>query len=144
MISASIYNSNMTGRGGQIKYDYWTPENPTNEGPGPFLIADRDGVRYGHLMSYFNGSYFKMRTITLGYSFNRNMLQKINVSRARLYVTAQNPFVILSPFKKYSGMDPEPNGRANTGTRAQGNQTLQVGGTNPATRSFILGLNLTF
>jgi hypothetical protein len=70
-----------------------------------------------------------------------------------MYVTAQNPFVMFSPFHKESGLDPETNsvGSQNvsstgaiSGNNALLNRMLIVGYNTPSTRNYIVGLNLTF
>jgi TonB-linked SusC/RagA family outer membrane protein len=50
-----------------------------------------------------DGSYVRLKTITLGYSLPKSVLSKIKLSGLRIYVTAQN----LLTFTKYSGYDPE-------------------------------------
>jgi TonB-dependent starch-binding outer membrane protein SusC len=85
-----------------------------------------------------NGSFFRIRNITLGYSFPDKMIEKLNISRLRVYATVQNAYV----FTKYRGYDPEvssSHGGANTG--------LIYGydyGSYPQPRIFTAGVNLTF
>ena len=50
-----------------------------------------------------NGSFIKLKTMTIGYSLPQNLLQKVNVRRARVYMQAQNLFTITG----YTGADPE-------------------------------------
>lgn len=58
-----------------------------------------------HASDYFieNGSYFRCNRITLGYSFNKNLLSKIHVESLRLYMGVKNPFTITG----YSMFDPQ-------------------------------------
>lgn len=82
-----------------------------------------------------DGSYLRIKNVTLGYSFNKELLERVHVSSLRLYVSAQNLFT----FTKYSGLDPEVN--------YGGNDTYQVGTdffTFPQARSLTVGLNLKF
>ncbi len=55
--------------------------------------------------SYFieDGSYFRIKTITLSYNIPSNWIESININSARVYVTVQN----LYTFTKYSGYNPE-------------------------------------
>jgi hypothetical protein len=55
--------------------------------------------------SYFieNGSYFRIKTITLSYNLPEKWVESIRFNSVRLYVTAQNLFT----FTKYSGYNPE-------------------------------------
>ena len=50
-----------------------------------------------------DGSYLKIRDITLGYTFNSLNLKKLHVENLRAYISAQNYFT----FTNYSGLDPE-------------------------------------
>lgn len=82
-----------------------------------------------------DGSYLRIKNVTLGYTFNKELMQRIHVSSLRLYVSAQNLFT----FTNYSGLDPEVN--------YGGNATAQIGTdffTFPQARTFTAGLNLKF
>ena len=59
----------------------------------------------------FDGSYTRIKNLTIGYSFNDNVLNRINASKLRIYATAQN----LATFTNYFGLEPEV-GSVNTGT----------------------------
>ncbi len=50
-----------------------------------------------------DGSFIKCKSVTLGYTFSKDLLQKVHVSSLRIYATATN----LYTFTNYSGMDPE-------------------------------------
>ncbi|MDE6074001.1 MAG: hypothetical protein K2F80_05325, partial [Muribaculaceae bacterium] len=52
----------------------------------------------GRPWAYFveNGSYAKLRTLQLGYSFNHKLLSALHMSRARVYVSGQNLLTIKS------------------------------------------------
>jgi len=52
-----------------------------------------------------NGSYIRLKTVTLGYTFPSEMLKKIKVDKLRIFMNAYNLFVIT----KYDGWDPEVN-----------------------------------
>ena len=88
-------------------YDYWTPTNPTNAFPRP---------HQGHSMSneqkqslqYVDGSFIKIKNITLGYTVPRRVLKKVGMSNLRVYGTITNPF-IWRKSKMLKGMDPENN-----------------------------------
>ena len=82
-----------------------------------------------------NGSYLRVRNITLGYRFSDKLLQKISIQSARFYFTAQNPFLITN----YSGYNPEANIMGGDPTTPGVDQ-----GTYPTARTFILGINFGF
>jgi hypothetical protein len=135
------------GRRGQIKIDYWTENNPTNAYPRPGGPTEGDNPRFASTLAYFDASYVKINTITLGYNFRGSWMEKSNISRLRLYVTAQNPFIFASPYYSETGLDPQPNSRGNqnqaTGSIVPSRQNI-VGYNTPSTRNYIVGLNLSF
>ena len=69
-----------------------------------------------------NASFLKVKNITLGYTFEKNFLNKFGCKHLRLYATVTNPFV----FTSYKGFDPE---WANAGVKQDGPSTInyQVG-----------------
>jgi len=149
LYSSAGYLNMMSGRRNNVKIDYWTPENTDATYPKPGGIASGDNPKYASTLGYFDASYLKIRTISLGYNFDNNSwLKDIGVSRLRVYLTAQNPFVLFSPYKKESGMDPETNSYGNENAAVAYSQNLRrlltLGTNAPATRSYLVGINLTF
>ena len=141
------YLNMLTGRRNNIDVDYWTEDNPTNAYPKPGGIESSNNPKYGNSLGYFSASYLKVRTITLGYNFNQPWLKKAGITKARVYATIQNPFVLFSPYHDESGMDPETNsyGDENQAVTSFYKQRLLVVGYNtPSTRNWLLGLNITF
>lgn len=141
------YLNMLTGRRNNIDVNYWTEDNPTNDYPKPGGIESSNNPKYGNSLAYFSASYLKVRTITLGYNFNQPWLKKCGISKARIYATVQNPFVLFSPYHDESGMDPETNSYGNENqavTSFYKSNMLVVGYNTPATRNYILGLNITF
>ncbi len=88
--------------------------------------------------SYFieDGSYLRVKDITLSYNISTKVLKKIGLSRLQPYLTAQN----LLTLTKYIGMDPEVNQWANSSSSVQGIDW----GTYPHSRSFVFGVNVEF
>lgn len=87
--------------------------------------------------TYFveDGSYLRVKSISLSYNIKSNFLTKIGVSRLQPYFTANN----LLTWTNYSGMDPEVNQWGNSGA-IQGIDW----GTYPHSKSYVLGVNLEF
>ena len=82
-----------------------------------------------------DGSFLRLNTLSLGYTFPKELSSKISASNIRLYVTANNVFVLT----KYSGQDPEASTRTNT------NLTPGVDfSAYPRSRQIAFGLNLKF
>ncbi len=139
------YLNLLNGRNGNVKVDYWTPENTGAKYPNPESIRSGDNLKYANTLGYFSASYMKIRTITLGYNFNQLRDRNINL---RVYVTAQNPFVMFSPYHKESGMDPETNSFGNENAAVNMSENLRriltIGTNTPSTRNYLIGVNLTF
>jgi TonB-linked SusC/RagA family outer membrane protein len=108
--------------------DAWSPENPGGKVP---IISTSDNNGNFNASDFYieNGSYLRLRNITLGYSLPTSVTKKLKTGSIRIYGTANNLFTITD----YSGFDPEI-GMDNNG--------LDVG-RYPQARSFILGLSLT-
>ena len=60
-------------------------------------------------MYYVDGSFIKFKNITLGYTFPRQILQKLGMTKLRLYGTITNPIIIAKEHSLLKGMDPESN-----------------------------------
>ena len=147
--SSSGYLNMLSGRRGNVDVDYWTEENTDVKYPKPGGIMSSDNPKYGSTLGYFDASYWKIRTITLGYTFDnqkQKWLRDLGVDNLRAYFTVQNPFVICSPFHKETGLDPETNSYANENVAvASGPSRLLTVGTNsPSTRNYLFGISLTF
>jgi hypothetical protein len=144
----SGYLNLMSGRRNNINVDYWTPNNTGAKYPKPGGQMSGDNPQYASTLGYFSGSYLKISTLTLGHSFaNDKWFKKFGIPQLRLYFSAQNPFVIFSPYHSETGLDPQTNsyGDQNQAVTTQYQHRLLTQGYNtPATRSFLLGLNLTF
>ena len=156
---STLYSSNgylnlLTGRGNNVDVDYWTPSNTDARYPAPGGIQSGDNQKYASTLGYFDASYLKIRSLTLGYNFDPNFTSGIGLDRLRIYASAQNPFVFFSPFHDESGLDPEitnsgvdgngnrQNVAVNTGNVSRGIPTI---GTNvPSTRNYLVGLNISF
>lgn len=148
LYSASGYLNLMTGRRGNVKVDYWTPDNTDAKYPDPAGVLSGDNPKYGSTLGYFDASYLKVRTISLGYDLGQNnFIKNAGINRLRLYVTVQNPFVMFSPYHKESGMDPETNSYANENAAVTGTyqrRLLTIGTNTPSTRNYMIGIDLTF
>lgn len=149
LYSSGGYLNMLTGRRGNVKVDYWTPENTDAKYPKPGGVMSSDNPKYGSTLGYFSASYTKIRTITLGYNFeNCKWIKNLGVEKLRAYVTVQNPFVFFSPYHDESGMDPETNsyGNENAAVPLSDNlkRLLTIGTNTPSTRNYLFGINLTF
>jgi hypothetical protein len=83
-----------------------------------------------------NGSFVRLANVTLGYNFSSSLLRKWKINNARIYLSAQNMFVIT----KYKGEDPE---LFNSGTSSDVAAGID-NGTYPAFRTYTIGIKLGF
>jgi hypothetical protein len=146
--STTGYLNLLTGRNGNVKVDYWMPDHTDAKYPYPKGVLSGDGPKYSSALGYFDASYLKIRTISLGYNFDPKKLAGAGINKLRLYVTVQNPFVLFSPFSKEAGgMDPETNSLGDENVAVTSNipsRLLTIGTNAPSTRNYLIGLNLTF
>ena len=111
----------------------WTPDNtgsgiPKIEAAGSFST---NGVPNSYYME--DGSYLRLRSLVLGYTFNPSSLRKAGMNRLRVYLQAVNLFTIT----KYSGLDPELTGAA-------ASFGVDFGNFPNSQRNFLVGVNLSF
>ncbi len=140
----AAYINVLDGKRNNLKVDYWTPNNPSNDFPNPALISS--SAQGLSTLGYFDASFIKVRSINLGYTFSNTVLSKLNAQSIRVYLSAQNPFVLYSPYMRKGGVDPEPTGLGNQGVSNPGNlsgRALTIGLATPPTRSIIVGLNIS-
>jgi TonB-dependent starch-binding outer membrane protein SusC len=112
----------------------WNGTGTSNTVPRPIVTDPNQNVRVGsHLVE--DGSYLRLRNIQIGYNVPGPLLSKIRISRARVYVAAQN----LLTFTSYSGNDPEV-GFDNNNSAANGIDLDLY----PQARTYSLGVNIGF
>ena len=80
--------------------DRWTPENPTSDIPVASSSASNK-VFSSRIIE--DGSFLRLKTLTLGYSLPDKVIKKWKMEQARIYVAGQN----LWTWTGYSGYDPE-------------------------------------
>ncbi|MGQ1948207.1 SusC/RagA family TonB-linked outer membrane protein [Geofilum sp. OHC36d9] len=148
LYSSSGYLNMLSGRRGNVDVDYWTPQNTGADYPAPGGPTSGDNPKYGSTLGYFDASFLKVRTISLGYNFHQEWMQNMGVDKFRIYCTVQNPFVIFSPYKRESGMDPETNSYGDENAAVSYSENLKrlltIGTNTPSTRNYLIGINLTF
>lgn len=78
----------------------WTPGNPESDIPAATKSASNNVISSRIIE---DGSYLRLKTVTLGYTFPKALIAKAKLSNARVYLAAQN----LWTWTSYSGYDPE-------------------------------------
>ena len=110
--------------------------NPGTMTPRPSINDPNDNDRLS--TRYIeDGSYLRLKNITLGYTFPKTLLSKAKIENVRLYVNIQNLYTLT----KYTGYDPE------VGASTQDSSGLTYGvdnGRYPQPTMYSCGLNLTF
>jgi TonB-linked SusC/RagA family outer membrane protein len=110
--------------------DRWTGEGTSNKYP---RLSNKDAANWQSSDLYIqDGSYLRLKNISLGYTLPQMLTQKLSVERFRVFVSAEN----LLTFTKYRGFDPEI---------SSGGTSLGVDyGVYPQARVWTVGFNISF
>ena len=108
----------------------WTGEGTSNKYP---ILRAGDNTNWQVSDLYIvDGSYLRLKNISLGYTLPRSLTRQISIERLRFFVMAEN----LITWTKYWGFDPEI---------SSGGKSLGIDkGVYPQARTWTIGLNLTF
>jgi hypothetical protein len=113
----------------------WSPTNPSNTYARITSNDDAIGSNVASSQYIENGSYLKLKNLTIGYTLPTSLISRLSLAKVRVYVSTQNLLTITG----YKGLDPE--------IGAQGGNPTQNGvdnGTYPSSRYYTVGLNVTF
>lgn len=125
-----LTNYDPTGKNNYPEYfNVWSENNPSNDFPAMNAsISDKLSYYPGFAaLSYVDGSFFKIKNITLGYTLPTNICKRLGLSNLRVYGTITNP-LIVSKSHLLKDYDPEMNGNYNY----------------PLTKQLVFGLNIAF
>ncbi|HTE28200.1 SusC/RagA family TonB-linked outer membrane protein [Flavitalea sp.] len=119
-----------------IMNNYWKSETETGNGWAPRPNDTPTGNWRGEYSTLWldNASYLRINNITFSYVFPPGIITKAKINSARVYVTANNPFLVTD----YIGFNPDV---------SRSNNPLTPGVSNydyPMQKSIVFGLNLTF
>ena len=109
---------------------YWSENNPTSDIPR--IGANGMAVYSSRVIE--DGSFLRLKSLTVGYTFPRTVLRKMHFDTMRVYLSADNLFTLT----KYSGQDPEVSTR---------NTVLTPGfdwSAYPRSRGVTAGMSFTF
>jgi TonB-linked SusC/RagA family outer membrane protein len=126
MIISSLHDfgaNRWEGRTSGLVFDYWTPNNPSNEYPIP---RKGSAPLYASALQYRDGSFVKVKNITLSYDFGRRLQNISWLQSMEVSVSAINPIT----FSDYKILDPE--------------SSNGIVGENISTSAYMVGLNLKF
>lgn len=116
-------------------YDSWTPQNTNTTVPFQENDNNFSNSGAGAVNSYGleNGSYFRNKSMILGYTLPAALLQKLKIEKMRIYLQAVNLFTIT----KYTGLDPELSGSSSSFGIDFGNYPNNQ-------KQFLFGINVNF
>ena len=109
--------------------DAWTPSHTNTDVPAVGSYSFEFSDRWIE-----NGSFLRVKDITLGYNLPSSLTKKMSVANARLYISGQN----ILTFTKYSGFDPE------VSWQDSNSQFGSDYGSYPNVKSYTLGVNIIF
>jgi TonB-linked SusC/RagA family outer membrane protein len=116
----NYFYGGLQSRDNQVKVDYWTPENPSNEFPQPNIRSEYyflDAVRVR------DASFVALRNVSLSYTLPKKWIEKVKVSGMQIYIRGNN----LKYWTDFVGYSPETDlGRF------------------PITKNWTIGTNITF
>ncbi len=113
----------------------WSPTNTNTDVPK----AQAGRTRRVSTRWIQDGSYIRMKNVSLGYNVPKSALEKLKITKLRVYVSAQN----VLTFTKYKGFDPEVNYSSDGNTNSNRNLGLDYG-SYPNAKSYTVGLNVGF
>ena len=119
----STFNT-LAGRYNNLDINYWSLTNPSNDFPRP--NQNQESPVYASTMTYFSGSFVKIRNINFGYNIPTK-----KITGLRVYTSIQQPFIFSEYRSKYKGIDNETDGTVNQ------DQT-------PSVRQITFGINAKF
>ncbi len=128
--------------GMNLEYNYaqstlnaWTPQNQNTDIPRAVIDDPNQNARTSDRFLE-DGSYLRLKTLQVGYTFSENLLESLNVSNSRVYVSADNLFTLTD----YSGFNPDI-GRAGS-VLDRGVDFGHIA--YPLSRTFMVGLDISF
>ena len=110
----------------------WQKPGDITDVPQARLLANNGTGNSSRYLS--NGDYVRLKTTTLSYSFNKQLISAAHLSSARIFLTGVN----LLTFTKYKGADPEVNADYLAGNIGQGNDFYST----PQLRTYTLGVTI--
>lgn len=119
-----------------IYFNRWQREGDVTDVPIAIQGDPKQNGRKESTRWLEDGSYLRLKALTLSYNVPKDVIEKIKLSKARVYLTGQN----LLTFTRYTGYDPELNSSSDYSRGVFG---VDIGGY-PTAQSIILGVNVGF
>lgn len=107
--------------------DRWTPQTPDGYYPKYYMSSENNKNQQTQTRYLQNGAYLRIKNVQLGYTLNKNLVEKLKLGRVRFYLSVEN-LATITKFTK--ALDPE--------------LFLSSGKVYPMQRNYSAGLNVTF
>lgn len=129
------FSNNFGGNSKAALYDSWLPDGSRPNAKVPIQLSSGSFSTSAAVSSYFveKADYLRLRNVQLGYTFESDLLRKIKIAKARVYVQATNLFTIT----RYPGLDPE------VITNAEGASGIDLNNF-PTVKQVSFGANINF
>ena len=125
---------------GTAALDRWTPTNTITDVPRAVRNDPNGNITKASSRYIKDGSYLRLKNASLGYTIPKSLLDYLNISNIRVYVTGRN----LLTFTKYPFYDPEIGSFA-IGTGGTINTSRGIdNGYYPQARTLIMGIQIDF
>ncbi len=132
------HNSNGQWNSVASRLNRWTPENPTTNEPRMTIADVNQNYRFSDRYVE-DGSYLRLKNVTLGYTLPTALTNKWKINTVRAYVSVDN----LLTFTRYTGLDPEIGDYGYNGNYNPLAYGVDVG-TYPQPRTARFGLTVNF
>lgn len=139
VLSRTVRNAtNGQGFSNQLAWYFenrWHPENnPNGTLARPDYTQSSERGRANVSSAFLqDGSFLRIRNITIGYNMPKELLSMLSLAKMRLYVTAKNLFM----FTKFKGYNPEQ-------SNSNPLDPSDTEGSYPLNKTFVIGLNVSF
>ncbi|WP_291530002.1 SusC/RagA family TonB-linked outer membrane protein [Bacteroides sp. UBA939] len=117
--------------------DYWTPENPDAFYPRPMVYGQANTGNFQINDRYMlNMAYLRCKTLTVGYSLPKSLLNKVKIQNLRIYFTGENLFT-------FDGMKPDIDPEIGIRVVGTSSDARNYGRSYPYQKSISFGLQLS-
>lgn len=104
-LSTDFFSISETGSNKGVRMlNCWSESNPNSSIPALTYSNNNNEARFS---TYFieNGAYLKLRTLQIGYTLNKNLLETLQISSCRVYINGRN--LVTLDAKNFTATDPE-------------------------------------
>ena len=129
----------------EYQTDYWTEENQNAFYPRLYGEGGNDSYNHQRQTKYlFDGSYVRLKNVTIGYNLPKAICTKLNIQRLRIFLSGENLFTIHHlPTGYYPDTYSMSPGSNKIDANIEGDSSAN-GWAYPLMRQYSFGINLTF